>query len=142
VRFNRKRLKGRTGEVDCRISLSTLYHVSKYQAVYTCTVSASVDSQFCKLLKWCNFLSFSAIQPLKMPFYLLLISHFVRLLCIFRLLLEVVHESVTSIVMVLLSPVFLTSIRELFEVSGIIFSCLILPSITFSCSGLCIHNLQ
>ncbi|KAH7654804.1 isoleucyl-tRNA synthetase protein [Dioscorea alata] len=27
VRFNRKRLKGRTGEDDCRISLSTLYHV-------------------------------------------------------------------------------------------------------------------
>lgn len=27
VRFNRKRLKGRTGEEDCRISLSTLYHV-------------------------------------------------------------------------------------------------------------------
>jgi isoleucyl-tRNA synthetase len=35
VRFNRKRLKGRTGEVDCKISLSTLYHVSKYQAVYS-----------------------------------------------------------------------------------------------------------
>ncbi|KAI3497709.1 hypothetical protein L1887_33203 [Cichorium endivia] len=27
VRFNRKRLKGRTGENDCRIALSTLYHV-------------------------------------------------------------------------------------------------------------------
>ncbi|PKA47897.1 Valine--tRNA ligase [Apostasia shenzhenica] len=27
VRFNRKRLKGRTGEEDCRMSLSTLYHV-------------------------------------------------------------------------------------------------------------------
>ncbi|XP_057499526.1 isoleucine--tRNA ligase, cytoplasmic-like [Actinidia eriantha] len=27
VRFNRKRLKGRTGEEDCRIALSTLYHV-------------------------------------------------------------------------------------------------------------------
>ncbi|ONK75972.1 uncharacterized protein A4U43_C03F22490, partial [Asparagus officinalis] len=27
VRFNRKRLKGRTGEEDCRTSLSTLYHV-------------------------------------------------------------------------------------------------------------------
>ncbi|PSS35874.1 Isoleucine--tRNA ligase [Actinidia chinensis var. chinensis] len=27
VRFNRKRLKGRTGEDDCRIALSTLYHV-------------------------------------------------------------------------------------------------------------------
>ncbi|EMS62671.1 Isoleucyl-tRNA synthetase, cytoplasmic [Triticum urartu] len=26
VRFNRKRLKGRTGEEDCKISLSTLYH--------------------------------------------------------------------------------------------------------------------
>lgn len=28
VRFNRKRLKGRTGEQDCRTALSTLYHVS------------------------------------------------------------------------------------------------------------------
>ncbi|KAL8189430.1 hypothetical protein R6Q57_028996 [Mikania cordata] len=27
VRFNRKRLKGRTGEKDCRTALSTLYHV-------------------------------------------------------------------------------------------------------------------
>ncbi|XP_075511214.1 isoleucine--tRNA ligase, cytoplasmic [Primulina tabacum] len=27
VRFNRKRLKGRTGEEDCRTALSTLYHV-------------------------------------------------------------------------------------------------------------------
>ncbi|KAM7488581.1 hypothetical protein LguiB_026065 [Lonicera macranthoides] len=27
VRFNRKRLKGRSGEDDCRIALSTLYHV-------------------------------------------------------------------------------------------------------------------
>ncbi|KAF7144182.1 hypothetical protein RHSIM_Rhsim05G0075700 [Rhododendron simsii] len=27
VRFNRKRLKGRTGEDDCRVALSTLYHV-------------------------------------------------------------------------------------------------------------------
>lgn len=27
VRLNRKRLKGRTGEEDCRKSLSTLYHV-------------------------------------------------------------------------------------------------------------------
>lgn len=27
VRFNRKRLKGRTGEEDCKIALSTLYHV-------------------------------------------------------------------------------------------------------------------
>lgn len=27
VRFNRKRLKGRTGESDCRVALSTLYHV-------------------------------------------------------------------------------------------------------------------
>ncbi|KAI3524031.1 hypothetical protein L1887_02632 [Cichorium endivia] len=27
VRFNRKRLKGRTGESDCRTALSTLYHV-------------------------------------------------------------------------------------------------------------------
>lgn len=27
VRFNRKRLKGRTGEDDCKIALSTLYHV-------------------------------------------------------------------------------------------------------------------
>eukprot|EP01018_Ginkgo_biloba_P031750 Gb_05984 [translate_table: standard] len=27
VRFNRKRLKGRTGEDDCRMALSTLYHV-------------------------------------------------------------------------------------------------------------------
>jgi isoleucyl-tRNA synthetase len=32
VRFNRKRLKGRTGEEDCRISLSTLYHVSTHLA--------------------------------------------------------------------------------------------------------------
>lgn len=28
VRFNRKRLKGRTGEGDCRTALSTLYFVS------------------------------------------------------------------------------------------------------------------
>lgn len=34
VRFNRKRLKGRTGEEDCRVSLSTLYHVSIYCAVH------------------------------------------------------------------------------------------------------------
>ena len=27
VRFNRKRLKGRTGDNDCRIALSTLYYV-------------------------------------------------------------------------------------------------------------------
>lgn len=28
VRFNRKRLKGRTGELDCGVALSTLFHVS------------------------------------------------------------------------------------------------------------------
>lgn len=28
VRFNRKRLKGRTGEEDNRLALSTLFHVS------------------------------------------------------------------------------------------------------------------
>ncbi len=30
VRFNRKRLKGRTGEDDSRIALSTLYYVSRH----------------------------------------------------------------------------------------------------------------
>ena len=30
VRFNRKRLKGRTGEDDCHIALSTLYNVCIY----------------------------------------------------------------------------------------------------------------
>lgn len=35
VRLNRKRFKGRTGEEDCRISLSTLYHVSIYAIAYT-----------------------------------------------------------------------------------------------------------
>jgi len=35
VRLNRKRFKGRTGEEDCRISLSTLYHVCIYPVAYT-----------------------------------------------------------------------------------------------------------
>lgn len=35
VRLNRKRLKGRTGEEDCRISLSTLYHVCTHPVLHS-----------------------------------------------------------------------------------------------------------
>lgn len=43
VRFNRKRLKGCTGEEDCKISLSTLYHVSIYKYIQWSTVSNLVQ---------------------------------------------------------------------------------------------------
>lgn len=46
VRFNRKRLKGRTGEEDCRISLSTLYHV----LLTTCTAMAPFTPFFTEVL--------------------------------------------------------------------------------------------
>uniref|UniRef100_A0ACD5UJZ9 Uncharacterized protein n=1 Tax=Avena sativa TaxID=4498 RepID=A0ACD5UJZ9_AVESA len=46
VRFNRKRLKGRTGEVDCRISLSTLYHA----LVTTCVAMAPFTPFFTEVL--------------------------------------------------------------------------------------------
>ncbi|KAG6497050.1 hypothetical protein ZIOFF_044936 [Zingiber officinale] len=46
VRFNRKRLKGRTGEDDCRISLSTLYHV----LLTTCKVMAPFTPFFTEVL--------------------------------------------------------------------------------------------
>lgn len=46
VRFNRKRLKGRTGEEDCRISLSTLYHA----LVTTCVVMAPFTPFFTEAL--------------------------------------------------------------------------------------------
>uniref|UniRef100_A0A0D9YND0 Isoleucine--tRNA ligase n=1 Tax=Oryza glumipatula TaxID=40148 RepID=A0A0D9YND0_9ORYZ len=46
VRFNRKRLKGRTGEDDCRISLSTLYHA----LVTTCVVMAPFTPFFTEVL--------------------------------------------------------------------------------------------
>jgi isoleucyl-tRNA synthetase len=42
VRFNRKRLKGRTGEVDCMVSLSTLYHVSNHCVFNHNTVGATL----------------------------------------------------------------------------------------------------
>ncbi|TVU08293.1 hypothetical protein EJB05_41693 [Eragrostis curvula] len=46
VRFNRKRLKGRTGEEDCRISLSTLYHA----LVTTCVTMAPFTPFFTEVL--------------------------------------------------------------------------------------------
>ncbi|MQL99874.1 hypothetical protein Taro_032601 [Colocasia esculenta] len=46
VRFNRKRLKGRTGEEDCRISLSTLYNV----LLTTCKVMAPFTPFFTEIL--------------------------------------------------------------------------------------------
>ncbi|AQK81832.1 Isoleucine--tRNA ligase cytoplasmic [Zea mays] len=46
VRLNRKRFKGRTGEEDCRISLSTLYHV----LVTTCVVMAPFTPFFTEVL--------------------------------------------------------------------------------------------
>ncbi|KAJ3679155.1 hypothetical protein LUZ60_017166 [Juncus effusus] len=46
VRFNRKRLKGRTGEEDCRISLSTLYHV----LLTTCKAMAPFTPFFTEVL--------------------------------------------------------------------------------------------
>ncbi|XP_078433905.1 tRNA synthetase class I (I, L, M and V) family protein isoform X2 [Wolffia australiana] len=46
VRFNRKRLKGRTGEEDCRVSLSTLYHV----LLNTCKVMAPFTPFFTEVL--------------------------------------------------------------------------------------------
>ncbi|CAA6660103.1 unnamed protein product [Spirodela intermedia] len=46
VRFNRKRLKGRTGEEDCRISLSTLHHV----LLTTCKVMAPFTPFFTEIL--------------------------------------------------------------------------------------------
>uniref|UniRef100_A0A1D1XZB6 Isoleucine--tRNA ligase, cytoplasmic n=1 Tax=Anthurium amnicola TaxID=1678845 RepID=A0A1D1XZB6_9ARAE len=46
VRFNRKRLKGRTGEEDCQISLSTLYHV----ILTTCKVMAPFTPFFTEIL--------------------------------------------------------------------------------------------
>ncbi|XP_006656298.1 isoleucine--tRNA ligase, cytoplasmic-like [Oryza brachyantha] len=46
VRFNRKRLKGRTGEEDCRVSLSTLYHA----LVTTCVAMAPFTPFFTETL--------------------------------------------------------------------------------------------
>lgn len=46
VRFNRKRLKGRTGEEDCRIALSTLYHV----LLTSCKVMAPFTPFFTEVL--------------------------------------------------------------------------------------------
>ncbi|XP_008793645.2 isoleucine--tRNA ligase, cytoplasmic-like [Phoenix dactylifera] len=46
VRCNRKRLKGRTGEEDCRISLSTLYYV----LLTTCTAMAPFTPFFTEVL--------------------------------------------------------------------------------------------
>ncbi|XP_068658596.1 isoleucine--tRNA ligase, cytoplasmic [Aristolochia californica] len=46
VRFNRKRLKGRTGEDDCRIALSTLYHV----LLTTCKAMAPFTPFFTEVL--------------------------------------------------------------------------------------------
>lgn len=46
VRFNRKRLKGRTGEEDCRRALSTLYHV----LLATCKVMAPFTPFFTEVL--------------------------------------------------------------------------------------------
>ncbi|GJX71272.1 isoleucine--tRNA ligase, cytoplasmic isoform X2, partial [Tanacetum coccineum] len=46
VRFNRKRLKGRTGEEDCRTALSTLYHV----LLTLCKVMAPFTPFFTELL--------------------------------------------------------------------------------------------
>ncbi|OMO80371.1 Aminoacyl-tRNA synthetase, class Ia [Corchorus capsularis] len=46
VRFNRKRLKGRTGETDCRTALSTLYHV----LLTSCKVMAPFTPFFTELL--------------------------------------------------------------------------------------------
>ncbi|XP_077211966.1 tRNA synthetase class I (I, L, M and V) family protein [Tasmannia lanceolata] len=46
VRFNRKRLKGRTGEDDCKIALSTLYHV----LVTTCKAMAPFTPFFTEVL--------------------------------------------------------------------------------------------
>ncbi|XP_038711378.1 isoleucine--tRNA ligase, cytoplasmic-like [Tripterygium wilfordii] len=55
VRFNRKRLKGRTGEDDCRIALSTLYNV----LLTSCKVMAPftpffTEALFQNLRKACN----------------------------------------------------------------------------------------
>ncbi|KAG0535177.1 hypothetical protein BDA96_04G343700 [Sorghum bicolor] len=46
VRLNRKRFKGRTGDEDCRVSLSTLYHV----LVTTCVVMAPFTPFFTEVL--------------------------------------------------------------------------------------------
>nr|DAD24502.1 TPA_asm: hypothetical protein HUJ06_025966 [Nelumbo nucifera] len=46
VRFNRKRLKGRTGEEDCKMALSTLYHV----LLTTCKVMAPFTPFFTEVL--------------------------------------------------------------------------------------------
>ncbi|XP_026416565.1 isoleucine--tRNA ligase, cytoplasmic-like [Papaver somniferum] len=46
VRFNRKRLKGRTGEEDCRTALSTLYHV----LLTTCKVMSPFTPFFTEVL--------------------------------------------------------------------------------------------
>ncbi|KAF5197657.1 Isoleucine--trna ligase [Thalictrum thalictroides] len=46
VRFNRKRLKGRTGEEDCRRALSTLFHV----LLTTCEVMAPFTPFFTEVL--------------------------------------------------------------------------------------------
>ncbi|KAI3840192.1 hypothetical protein MKX03_013851 [Papaver bracteatum] len=46
VRFNRKRLKGRTGEEDCRMALSTIYHV----LLTTCKVMSPFTPFFTEVL--------------------------------------------------------------------------------------------
>lgn len=46
VRFNRKRLKGRTGDEDCRVALSTLYHV----LLTTCKAMAPFTPFFTEVL--------------------------------------------------------------------------------------------
>nr|CAD1839759.1 unnamed protein product [Ananas comosus var. bracteatus] len=58
VRFNRKRLKGRTGEDDCRISLSTLYHV----LLTTCVAMAPFTPFFTEVL-YQNLRKVSAGSP-------------------------------------------------------------------------------
>ena len=40
VRFNRKRLKGRTGDDDSRVALSTLYFVSRLQTLFSASFHA------------------------------------------------------------------------------------------------------
>lgn len=47
VRFNRKRLKGRTGEDDCRTALSTLYNVCLWYLIGHCCVSYSIKISRC-----------------------------------------------------------------------------------------------
>ncbi|XP_052619626.1 isoleucine--tRNA ligase, cytoplasmic-like [Lactuca sativa] len=84
VRFNRKRLKGRTGEDDCRTALSALYHV----LLTCCKAMAPFTPFFTEILyrnlrkvsngseESIHFCSFPQVEG-KVLFFLLMIASYI-----------------------------------------------------------------